>query len=225
MKLMFVKSILVIFFGLFLILSSCAKKNSSSQTRAGAPRGDAAAVATAMGVTKCADGSNITGRITETTVGADFRASWVDFFSAVMPADQIGDLSGSSTSTTTGVSFDISMRIVNNQLNLAETKMNIAVRDSFVDQKSSDTGEIITPIKMSFPSAQTGSSVTAIVNGTGSYTLIFGDAYGRITVTGTFNATTSTGTVTFVNTQHHLGETAKSGTLGRFTLNSCGLFN
>lgn len=228
MKLVFIKSMLVIFFGTFLLLSSCAKKNSSSQSRAGiAPRGDAAATTTqTLGVNKCANGSSSAGRIfSDTMTGSLFRNAWADFFSAIFAENQMGELNGSSTSTNQGVNLEIKMKIVNNQLVLNETKLNIEVQDSLVGQKNADTGEIYTAIKMSFSSAKSGSlSGQNIAGGSGQFNLTFGDSYGDISLSGTYNQTTSTGTVTFANSKHYNNETPKSGNLGNFSQNSCGLF-
>ncbi|MBL7546245.1 MAG: hypothetical protein JNL11_20665 [Bdellovibrionaceae bacterium] len=228
MKNIFVKSILVLFFGMFLILTSCAKKNNSSQNRAGvSPRGDAGAVGTTtLGVNKCANGSYTTGRLYNDTAGATFRNAWVDFFSAIFAENQLGEISGANTSTTTGVDFELKLKIVNGQLNLAETKLMMEVRDSFVNQKNVDTGEIIQPIKMNFPSASEGSSLTGTntTGGLGQFTLVFADNYGKVTVTGSYNQTQTQGTVTFANTKHYNSESARSGTLGNFIQNSCGLF-
>jgi hypothetical protein len=228
MKLMFFKSVLIVFFGMFLILSSCAKKSSSTQNRTGAvPRGDGAVTTTTLGVTKCADGSYVAGRIVDGSVADSgaFRNSWADFFTAIMSPDQLGELSGVSTSTTTGVSVELRMKVVNNQLSISETKLVMSVKDSFVGQTNEDTKELINEIKINFSSAKTG-TLSGMQNGTGNFNLVFEDGYGTVTVTGTYNATTATGTVTFANSKHYDGASAaKTGTLGKFTLNSCGLFH
>lgn len=227
MKNIFVKSILALFMGMFLMLTSCAKKNSSAQNRAGvAPRGDAATAGTAtLGVNKCANGTHTTGRIYNDTAGTAFRTAWLDFFSAIFAENQFGDISGSSTSTETGVNFELKLKIVNNQIEKAQSSLMMEVRDTLVNTKNTETGEIIQPIKMSFPSAEsatiTGSSTAG---GTGEFTVTFADKYGKISIRGNYNQTQSQGTVTFTNTVHYNNESPRSGTLGTFTQNSCGLF-
>ncbi len=219
MKKVFVKTILVAFVTGFLILSSCAKKSSSTQTRAGAaPRGDAAAAAT-LGITKCADGvTTATARIfDDAAVGNAFRNSWSDFFSAVMADDQLGSLSGASTSTTEGVNMNLKIKLVNNQIVKEQTTLDIKVMDGFANKVNAESTETLSPITINFTSAE-----SATISAT-QYTLVFADPYGRITVTGTYNATNTTGTVSFVNTKHYNNETAKSGNLGKFNFNSCGL--
>lgn len=228
MKLFF-KSILFLFFGMFLILASCAKKSSSNQNRAGVAgaRGDTAAAdaAVALGVTKCADGSFSDGRIfSDTMTGDTFRLAWADFFSAIMAPELLGDLNGASSSTATGVTVSIKIKLANNQVVAAESKLAIAVKDSFVGQKSPETGELINVLKADFTSAQSGS--WNVTNGTGNFTLNFADEYGTVTLTGTVKGQTATGTVSFKNLKHHDGQSAaKSGNLGNFSINSCGLLN
>lgn len=226
MKFILIKSIAIVFFSLFLMLSSCAKKSSSNANRAGsAPRGDAAAVPTAtnLGLNKCADGSNSAGQIFDDQAGANFRNSWVDFFSATMAADQLGNLDGDVNSNETGVNIEIKMKVVNNQLDLSQTKLEIAVHDSLVNTINKDTNETIQVIKINFTSAESG-SLSNVTNGGGNFTLTFADPYGKITVSGTFNQSTATGTVNFANSKHYNNEAARSGTLGKFSVNSCGLF-
>lgn len=221
-----IKSVLIVFFGMFLILTSCAKKKSSSQSRlAGAPRGTTNTPVSNLGVAKCSDGTtSAAGRIfDDTATGDSFRMNWSNFFSAIMADDQLGSLSGSSTNSQQGVNIQLRIRIVNNQLSLSETSMNIVVSDSFVDQKNPDTGEIIQPIKMGFTTAESGSQIS-VNNGTGNFTIVFADKYGKVTVTGSFNQSQTQGTVSFQNTAHYNNETPKSGNLGRFALNTCGLF-
>tara|TARA_B110001454_G_C12723272_1_gene436192 strand:- start:29382 stop:30065 length:684 start_codon:yes stop_codon:yes gene_type:complete len=226
MKLM-IKSALVVFFGLFLMLASCAKKNNSSSNRGGtAPRGDQAAAATtnAMGIAKCSDGvTSADGRIFDDTMGTMFRTNWSNFFSAVMADNMLGDLSGSSTSNTTGVNVSIKLKIVNNQLSLNDTKLTMRVQDSLVGTTSADGGEVLKAIVVDFTQAIDG-RLTNVSNGTGQFTVVFKDNYGQVTLSGSFNQTKAEGTVSFANSVHYNNETPKSGNLGKFSLNSCGLF-
>lgn len=227
MKLM-IKSALVIFFGMFLMLASCAKKNSSAQNRGGtAPRGDQAIVggATTLGVTKCSDGvTNATGRVFDDSMyGNTFRNNWANFFSATMADNLLGDLSGSSSSTQTGVNITLKLKISGNQLNLAETKLSMDVKDSLVGTQATDSNEILKSILVDFSKAESG-NLTNVNNGTGNFTVVFADGYGKVTITGSFNQTKADGTVTFANSVHYDNESPKSGSLGRFSLNSCGLF-
>lgn len=226
MKLM-IKSGLVVFFGLFLMLASCAKKNSSAQNRGGtAPRGDqAVSGATTLGVTKCSDGvTNATGRVFDDSMSGNiFRNNWSNFFSATMADDLLGELSGSSSSTQTGVNITLKLKIVNNQLNLSETKLSMDVKDSLVGTPATDSSEILKSILVDFSKAESG-NLTNVNNGSGQFTVVFADNYGRVTITGSFNQSKADGTVSFANSVHYNNESPKSGSLGRFSLNSCGLF-
>lgn len=226
MKLM-IKSALVVFFGMFLMLASCAKKNSSAQNRGGtAPRGDqAVAGATTLGVTKCSDGvTNATGRIFDDAMSGNiFRNNWANFFSATMADGLLGDLSGASTSTQTGVNITLKLKISGSQLNLSESKLSMDVKDSLVGTQASDSSEILKSILVEFSKAESG-NLTNVNNGTGNFTVVFADNYGKVTITGTFNQTKADGTVSFANSVHYDNESPKSGNLGRFSLNSCGLF-
>ncbi len=220
------KSVLIVFFGMFLILTSCAKKKSSSMSRnAGAPRGTTTTPVTNLGVTKCTDGvTSAAGRLFDDTASGDsFRTQWSNFFSAIMADDQLGQLSGLSSNSVQGVNFTLRMKIVNNQISLSETSMNIEVNDSYVNTRNADTNEIIQAIKMGFTSA-TDAKLTNVNNGTGNFTVSFADKYGSVLVSGSFNQSRAEGTVTFQNSVHYNNEAPKSGTLGRFALNSCGLF-
>jgi hypothetical protein len=225
MKNLFIKMSLVVFFGMFLLLSSCAKKNSSAQNRgAGAPRGDAAAPTTTLGVAKCADGSHVTGRIFDDQMtGNIFRNNWSNFFSAIMADNQLGDLSGASNSTQTGVDIELKLKIVNNAIDKSQTKLTFVVKDSLVGTKNAENGEIYQTITASFSSA-TNATLSNVNNGSGQFQLTFQDAYGEVTVNGTFNQSRAQGTVSFVNSKHYNNETPKSGNLGTFSVNSFGLF-
>lgn len=227
MKLM-IKSALVVFFGLFLMLASCAKKNSSASNRGGtAPRGDQAAAATtnALGINKCSDGvTSADGRVFDDTMGTMFRTNWSNFFSAVMADNMLGDLSGASSSNTTGVNVSIRLKIVNNQLNLTDTKLTLRVKDSLsYEGKTSDSGEVLKDIVIDYTKAIDG-RLENVVNGTGQFSAVFKDDYGTVTIKGSFNQTKAEGTVSFANSVHYNNETPKSGNLGKFSLNSCGLF-
>lgn len=228
MKLM-IKSALVIFFGMFLMLTSCAKKNSSAQNRGGtAARGDQAvgSGATALGLNKCTDGiTSATGRIYDDSMssGNTFRNNWANFFSATMAESLLGELSGSPSSTDTGVKITLKLKVQGNQLNLSETKLSIDVKDSLVGKQATDSSEILKPIWIDFSRAESG-NLTNVNNGTGNFTVVFADNYGKITISGSFNQSTADGIVTFANSVHYNNESPKSGSLGKFSLNSCGLF-
>lgn len=225
MKLM-TKSALVVFFGMFLMLASCAKKNSSASNRGGtAPRGDQAIDTTAAtGIAKCADGvTSADGRIFDDSMtGNIFRNNWSNFFSAVMADNQLGDLSGASTSTATGVNVSIKLRVVNNQLVPSETKLTMRIHDGKVNTPGDD-GQLLKEIVVDYTRAQSG-EIRNVTNGSGQFSATFLDDYGTVTISGSFNQTTADGTVSFVNSKHYNGEAPKSGNLGRFSLKSCGLF-
>jgi hypothetical protein len=223
MKSVFVKTMFAVGMASFLMFGACAKKNGSSSTRAGsAPRGNTDPNLTTLSTTRCSDGSSTWGRILDANSfgSTSFRDGFVDFFSAVMAPENLGDLDGSSSSTTTGVNLQLQMRVENNQLNLSATKLNIEVTDSYAYNK--DQGAKV--IAINYSKADAG-QLSNVVNGAGHINLTFRDTYGSVTLDGDFNGTTATGKVTFANSVHYMsGQTPKSGTLGSFSLKSCGIF-
>lgn len=220
-----IKSALVIFFGMFLMLASCAKKNSSASNRGGtAPRGDQTInTANATGVAKCSDGvTSADGRIFDDAMGTQFRTNWSNFFSAVMADNQLGDLNGASTSTATGVNVSIKLKVNGNQLVPAESKLTMRVLDSKVGT-TGDDGNILKEIVVDFSRAESARLINPS-NGAGQFEVVFADNYGKVTISGSYNQSKADGTVSFANSVHYNNETPKSGNLGRFSLNSCGLF-
>lgn len=231
MKTMIFKSLLTVFLGSFLILSACAKKSSSSSNRAGTTlRGNALTGANNANIsqlsnTRCTDGSSGWGRLFDdgTMAGTAFRDSYANYLSAVMDPQYLGTIDGSSTSASTGVNMELKLKIVNNQLDLSQTRFAMEINDSNVGQVGSD-GQPFTAISIPYSNASSG-QITNVNGNTGSFQLVFTDSYGTVNVSGTFNGTEARGNVTFNNTASSDGGSVKSGKLGAFYMKSCGLFN
>ena len=203
-----------------LFLVSCAKKNNSSSNRAGtAARGNlTGADVTALGINKCSDGSTGWGRLLDdgTLSGSLFRQSYLKFLGAE-DSGQLGDLDGTGTSRENGADIKLNLKIANNQLNLTDSRLQLAIRDSYVGQQGAD-GKLIEEISVVYQGATSG-QLTNIVNGSGNFTLVFKDDYGTVQVEGTFNGTETKGTrVSFNNTN------GVNGSLGTFSTRTCGVF-
>lgn len=229
MKTMIFKSFLALFFGSMLVFSACAKKSNTSSNRAGnLTRGNGVVNnnATTLNVSRCTDGSSGWGRIVDdgTLYGTLFREAYYNFLSSASNPEYLGNLDGSSSSTTTGVNMELKLKIVNNQqLDLSQTRFTMEINDSKVGEIGSD-GQPMTEIKVNFSSAKAG-EITNFNGNSGSFQLTFADDYGTVSVNGTFNGTEARGNVSFNNTKSYDGNTPKSGKLGAFYMKSCGLFN
>lgn len=228
------KSVLVLFFvGFSTFQISCAKKSSNDNNRAEiAPRGTGTIGATgtsattnALAATKCTDGSSTWGRLYDdgSMGGLSFRNSYADFLSASSNPEQVlGSLDGSPNSTTTGVNFNLKLKIVNNQLDLNQTTLLIEITDDKVG-KVDENGNTMKLISIPFNTAWKG-ELTNVVNGQGQFNITFKDAYGTVNVIGNFNQSATTGKINFVNSRHFNNETPKSGSLGTMSMKTCGLF-
>lgn len=228
MKAMFLKSIIALFLGSFLILSACAKKSSSSGNRTAGTtlRGNGITGAnglntTQLANTRCTDGSSGWGRLFDdgTMAGTAFRDNYANYLSVAMDPQALGTLDGSSYSTATFVNMELKLKIVNNQLDLSQTRLTIEINDSNVGQAGSD-GQPLTAISIPYSNASSG-QITNVNGNTGSFQLVFTDSYGTVNVSGNFNGTDARGNVTYNNTS---GATS-NGKLGAFYMKSCGLFN
>lgn len=225
MKKFAMRTMLIMSVGCVMFLSACAKKSSSDNRNGGAaPRGDATVTTTQLGLTRCTDGSYTSGRVfSDSSIGGSFRQAWSDYFSATVADNYLGQLDGSSTSTTQGVNIELKLRVVNNQISLSESTLHFSVHDSYVGQKD-QSGQIVPAIEINYSKATQG-QLTPSGSGVGSFNLTFSDTGGTVTVQGQYNQQTAQGTVTFANSTYHDGsQSAKSGTLGQFSINSCGLF-
>jgi hypothetical protein len=225
MKKAILKSILFAFLSSFLILSSCAKKSTSSSRSGAALRGtDPVNGVNNLSTQKCTDGSSTWGRLWDdgSVPGNNFRDSFANFLSGSMDPAYLGALDGSAASTETWVSMELKLKVTNNKLNLSESKFSLEIKDGKVGEKGTD-GELLKNIMINFVKAEDG-EISNLVGNTGNFKLVFKDSYGSVIVEGTFNGTEARGKVSFINTTHFNKETPKSGFLGVFVMKSCGLF-
>ncbi len=232
MKTMILKSFLALFVGSFLILSACAKKSNTSTNRSGTTLRGNGIVGPNGGLntsqlanTRCTDGSSGWGRLYDdgTLSGTAFRDAYANFLSAVMDPQYLGNLDGSSYSSSTGVNMELKLKIVNNQLDLSQTRFTMEINDSNVGQAGSD-GQTMTAITVGYSNASSG-QISNVNGNTGNFQLVFTDSYGTVNVTGNFNGTEARGNVTFTNTASYDSSSPRSGKLGTFYMKSCGLFN
>lgn len=102
-------------------------------------------------------------------------------------------------------------------VNISQTNLKLVVADSFVGQKD-DKGGIITAYPMNFASATSGTVNIAAK----TFTVLFKDSYGEITLTGNYGSATVTGSISYTNfSTVATGNYPTSGTLGAFQISSC----
>ncbi len=155
-------------------------------------------------------------------VGGTFEDRMKALLSATTSPDQVGTI-GSGLNDTTGVRFAGTMFLdQSGNVVSAKSKMTISVYDSIWDQnRVSNPSE--QPIPLEFDSTK-GSQFSGQFNlSTGQGYFSMKDQYGEIRFDGTYNAQTFSGTVSFKNTTNVTGSAPASGTLGQFTINSCGI--
>ena len=102
-------------------------------------------------------------------------------------------------------------RATGNMIGIGSTAIQIDIRDSYVVEQGAD------PISIFIRGTQGRAAG-------GQASLQFADNYGTITINGTYNASTFTGTVSYQNTTGSYNGRS-SGTLGRFTVPTCGFFH
>jgi hypothetical protein len=131
--------------------------------------------------------------------------------SPTMNADAVGDIRSISVSGNIGIQ--------GNQQLATDSSLQLVITDSYVGQ--TEDGATIEPIVIRLRG--TGVAQLSGTNGMGSANVSMTDEYGTITVNGTYNAQTFTGTVSFVNKT--VGFNNKSqGTLGQFSISTCAFF-
>ena len=124
-------------------------------------------------------------------------------------AADIGTINGVTLQGDVVVDQNNGNVIIGNQTDTF-SNIQILITDSWVGSPSSQGGTI-QPISV-FVRAKSGRAAK------GNVSLVFGDNLGDVIVNGTYNSTTFQGTVSFRNAN------GASGTLGKFSVNTCSFF-
>ena len=203
---------LVSIIGLSLLLTACGRTSKSESIRG--TTGTAGIVSTLAET--CANGNSAIGVIYDNGTG-QFQNQVAAYLSSWMNPAELGAVDGSPNSTTTGVDFKAKLKFtVAGQVDVANTGLEITVKDSYTVQGQP-------PISMANydQTAISGSTNTTAK----TFTVTFQDTYGKVVMSGQYDANFAWGTVQFQNSKAYTGYTPQSGTLGAFKISKCGLLD
>ncbi|MBS1970290.1 MAG: hypothetical protein JSU04_08275 [Bdellovibrionales bacterium] len=175
---------------------------------------------TGSGSSSCGTTTQTTGRIYDGggTSSYTFEQRVKGLLSSSIDPSYFGTISGSSSSTSTGVSMEGHIAFDSSgNLNISQTNLKLTVTDSYVGQTDS-TGAVVQAYPINFSSASSGTVNLSAK----TFSVVFKDNYGEITVTGSFSSSMATGTVSYANYQTAVaGNYPSSGTLGSFQISTC----
>jgi len=205
----------------FVLLASLAACSKGTEFRAA--RTSQAAAVTGNNSPTCGVTTQATGRIFDSGVadGFTFEQRVKGLLAASIDPAEFGSISGDSNSTTTGVSFagKISFE-ANGNVKVNSSILALTVTDSLVGQMN-DKGHLVTAYPMNFSSASSGTINTTAK----TFTVVFKDSYGEITLTGSYKNAMTTGSISFVNystvSTTTTGSFPTSGVLGSFQVPTC----
>lgn len=210
---------MVMSFVVLVTLAACSK--GASERSARATDGNLGATGN---TSTCSSAAQAVGRVYDGGVasGGTFEQRVKGLLSATVDPQYFGTISGDGNDPSTGVTIEGRLRYdgAGNVL-MNQTNLKLVVTDSFVGQKDS-TGAVIPAYPMNFAAASSGTVNVAAK----TFTIVFKDSYGEITLNGSFNTSMVTGTISFANSTTVLaGGTPASGTLGAFQIATCGWIN
>ncbi len=137
--------------------------------------------------------------------------------SATMLAENIGTV---GTNSNEGVRFTGTM-FLDSAGNVVSSKSKLTI--SIYDSVWAANPTVEAPIPIEFDPTKGSVLSGQFSPTTGQGYLLLKDQYGEIRFDGSYNSMTFTGQVTFKNSVNASGGAATSGTLGQFTINSCGI--
>lgn len=149
-----------------------------------------------------------------------FQERFQDFVSGTFAPSSLGDLSGeNSTTAVNRVEMKFALKFGTDQnIVPAQTWLSISVVDSMVGTKDAD-GTLIDAYPVNFSKASSGQ----IDRDKKTFTVVFEDDYGSVTLAGTYDNSNASGRVDFVNKKSYSSSVpATSGVLGAFSIDSCG---
>jgi hypothetical protein len=179
---------------------------------------------TGSGNPSCGNTTQVTGRVYDDGVssGFTFEQRVKGLLSASIDPQYFGTISGVATNVNTGVSIEghISYDSSGNIL-VSQTTLKLVVTDSYVGQ-ADVSGGVVQAYPVNFTSANSGTVNMAAK----TFTVLFKDNYGEITLAGNFSSAVTTGTITYTNSATvGSGNYPTSGTLGAFQISTCSLLN
>lgn len=197
-----------------VVMSGCAKKNTSSVRTAGrgVPEGAQQLMNNNNG-TSCTQSQM--GKIFDPNASPQFESQVKGFVSATLDPRNLGTISG-DINAKTGIDFNGNFQF-DPQGNLipASSTVYIKIVDSYVYEKPN--GQSPPPYVVEFSSATAG----RIDRNTGQFEVIFEDNYGAIIFSGQYSPQMVQGTVSYQNHTAVQGYEKASGLLGSFRAYSC----
>jgi len=170
----------------------------------------------------CSSSTQATARVYDSgsASGTTFEQRVKGLLSALVDPQYFGTISGDANSTQTGVTIEGRIRYDSaGKIQTSQSSLKLVVTDSFVGQKDGE-GKTVTAYPIQFNSASSGE-----VHSDRTFSAVFKDTLGEITVTGTLGGSTVTGKISYVNYTSFDGSAGASGDLGSFTLPTCAWSN
>lgn len=149
----------------------------------------------------CAGAQSMGRLVDDGSLYGSFRANYMEFL-----GEELGDLDGNVNSTSTGVNFQLRIKVNGQSIVPQQSGILIEVRDSWIGE--------LGPAQVGFESAVNGNS-----GGTGNFNLTFEDGYGQVFVQGQLQGNIIQGRVYYQNSGM-----SQQKSLGTFSLNSCSVF-
>lgn len=201
------------------LIIGCAKKEEGTPIgRSTAPQTPAEAWAQGAGVTF----NGVVWRAA--SAQAIFQDNINGYVDAAAKNPHVGYVS-STASGNTGFYFVARIELQSGVLNTTNTprvdvrtnsQLVTVIYDEFTDRPD-ESGQVVPAIRRGFD------NVSGYVQGNRAY-LKFTDAYGSITLDGTFNGTTYVGTFVYDNTHSATDGVPAAGTIGQFQVPTCQFF-
>lgn len=143
-----------------------------------------------------------------------------DFVSATLAPSDLGSVSGDKNSKTNYISLTGKAKFdTNGQIIPAQSSLKILIYDSLVGSLNSD-GEAISAYPVTIEQAVSGQYDSVQQ----TFTVIYQDSYGNVTLTGKVNGSSISGRIDFANTAAVDSLGPRSGALGAFSISTCAFF-
>lgn len=194
--------------GVLAATAACSKGADFHTARATSATG---VVGSGVGST-CGNTAQTTGRVYDNGGGSSytFDQRVKGLLAASVDPQYFGTITG--VTIEGHIAYD-----TNGTVNVSQTNLKLVVADSFVGQKD-DKGGIISAYPMNFATATSGTVNIAAK----TFTVLFKDSYGEITLTGNYGTSVVTGSISYTNfSTVATGNYPTSGTLGAFQISSC----
>ncbi len=192
---------------------ACGKKKSDDSSSVSAGRDESRTQSTSLSVPAGAAGTLGTQAAVTANDAAKFQSVAQLLASAGVDPESIGSISNRDGVVLRGA---VGIDKGNGQIITSNSVIEIDINDSNVGKKDVD-GHEIPPIKIVLQGVSGG------VQSGNKVQLVFGDNLGTVTLTGHYDQTNFTGTLSFVNKSNTING-QHEGTLGDFQVPVCGFF-